>query len=63
MPVIGLSKRVTSDFATRLDYDIRFATVGLGISYQWLYLNLRTDSLNLNKAHAFGASIGARLEF
>ena len=63
MPLIGLSKRVNSDWAARLDYDVRFDTVGVGLSYRWLYVNFRTNSLSIDKASAFGGSIGARLEF
>jgi hypothetical protein len=63
LPRIGLSKRLNADWAARLDYDVRFATAGIGLSYRWLYLNLRSDSLSLNKARAFGFGLGARLDF
>jgi hypothetical protein len=63
LPRIGLSKRLNADWTARLDYDIRFATVGLGLSYRWLYLNVRSDSPNVNKARAFGFGLGARLDF
>jgi len=63
LPRIGLSKRLNADWAVRLDYDVRFATAGIGLSYRWLYLNPRSDSLSLNKARAFGLGFGARLDF
>ncbi len=63
LPRIGLAKRIGADWKTRLDYDLRFSTVGLGLSYRWLHLNLRSDALNLNKARAFGFGLGARLDF
>ena len=46
-----------------MDYDFRFSTVGLGVAYRWMYLNVRSDSLNLNKARSFGVSLGATLAF
>ncbi len=63
LPRIGLSKRIGADWTTRLDYDFRFSTVGLGVAYRWMYLNVRSDSLNLNKARSFGVSLGATLAF
>lgn len=63
LPRVGLSKHIGADWTTRLDYDFRFSTVGLGLSYRWLHLNLRSDSLNVNKARAFGFELGARLDF
>lgn len=63
LPRIGLSKRLNADWAARLDYDTHFSTVGVGMSYRWLNVNLRSDSLSLSKARAFGLGIGARLEF
>lgn len=63
LPRIGLAKRIGADWTMRLDYDFRFSTVGLGVSYRWLYLNVRSDSLSVNKAGAFGLGLGARLDF
>lgn len=63
LPRIGLSKRLNADWATQIDYDFRFSTVGLGISYRWLRVNVRSDSFSVNNARAFGFGIGARLEF
>jgi hypothetical protein len=60
---VGLAKRLGEDWTTRLDYDFHFSTVGLGVSYRWLYFNVRSDSLNANKARAFGLALGARLAF
>jgi hypothetical protein len=62
LPRIGLAKRI-GDWTTRLDYDFRFSTIGIGVAYRWLYFNMRSDSLSENKAHAFGFGLGARLEF
>jgi len=63
MPRIGLVKRFGADWTTRLDYDFRFSSVGIGLSYRWLYFNVRSDSLSTNNARAFGLGLGARLEF
>jgi hypothetical protein len=63
LPRIGLAKRLSADWTTRLDYDFRFSTVGLGLSYRWMYVNVRSDSLSVNKARAFGFGLGGRLEF
>lgn len=63
LPRMGLSKRLNANWATQIDYDFRFSTVGLGISYRWLHMNVRSDSFSVNKARAFGLGIGARLEF
>jgi hypothetical protein len=63
LPRVGMSKRFNADSAARLDYDIRFSTIGFGLSYRWLQMSLRSDSLSLNKARAFGLDIGARLDF
>ena len=63
LPRIGLSKRLNADWTARLDYETRFATLGLGLAYRWLQLSLRSDSFSLNRARAFGLGIGARLEF
>ena len=63
LPRIGLNKRFNANWAARLDYDVRFSTVGLGLSYRWLQMSLRSDSFSLNHARAFGIGIGARLDF
>ena len=63
LPRVGLAKRLGADWTTRLDYDFHFSTVGLGVSYRWLYFNVRSNSLSVNKARAFGLGLGARLEF
>ena len=63
LPRVGLSKRFGANWTTRLDYDFRFSTVGLGVSYRWLYFNIRSDSLSVNSARAFGLGLGARLAF
>jgi hypothetical protein len=63
MPRIGLSKHFNSDWAASIDYESRFQTVGVGASYRWLYVNFRTDTLQLNRAHALAGSIGAKVDF
>lgn len=63
LPRIGASKRLNADWAARLDYEFRFSSVGLGLSYRWLQMSLRSDSFSLNQARAFGLGIGAKLEF
>lgn len=63
LPRIGLHKRFNADWDARLDYETRFASVGLGLTYRWLQLSLRSDAFSLNQARAFGLGIGARLEF
>ncbi len=63
LPRIGLAKRLGADWTTRLDYDFHFSTVGLGVSYRCLYFNVRSNSLSVNKARAFGLGLGARLDF
>ena len=63
LPRMGLSKRFGADWTTRLDYDFRFSTVGIGVSYRGLYFNVRSDSLSVNRARAFGLGLGARLAF
>lgn len=63
LPRVGLAKRIGADWTARLDYDFRFSTVGLGLSYRSLYLNVRSDSPGVSKARAFGFGLGARLDF
>ena len=63
LPRIGMSRRFDADWATQMDYDFRFSTLGLGISYRALKLSLRSDALSLNRARSFGLGIGAALEF
>jgi hypothetical protein len=63
LPRIGLAKRLDAGWTARLDYDFRFSTVGVGLSYRWFYFNVRSDSLSVDKARAFGLGLGARLEF
>ena len=63
LPRISLAKRLGADWTARLDYDFHFSTVGLGVSYRWLYFNVRSDALSVNKARAFGLGLGARLDF
>jgi len=63
LPRVGLAKRLGANWMARIDYDFRFSTIGLGVSYRWFYLNARSDTLSVNKARAFGLGLGARLEF
>jgi hypothetical protein len=63
LPRAGLGRRFNDNLAARLDYDFRFATVGLGVSYRSLYLDLRSDSIHVDKARAFGLGIGMQLAF
>lgn len=62
-PRLGVRQRYGNDWATRLDYDFRFKTVGVALMHRWFYLNLQSDSLRFSQAKALGLGLGVRIEF
>ena len=63
LPQVGLVYHLNPSWKTTLDYDLRFSSVGLGIEHKWFYLNLRSDSVSLGNAKAYGLAGGVKVTF
>lgn len=57
----GLSFPLVSGWQCVVDTDFRFQTLGLGLSHQYLQVNLRTDSADLKQAKAAGLALALRI--
>lgn len=57
-PRLGLRPQWGPEWEALLDYDFRFKSVGVALSYQGFFVNIQSDALNFNKAKAFGLSFG-----
>jgi len=62
-PVLGIRNELLSGWDTRLDYDFHFRTVGVDVSHRILRFGLRSDSLSLSRARAFGLAAGISIGF
>lgn len=62
-PAIGLRKIYSPDLSARLDYDFRFATIGVDLAYRVFRIGFRTDTIKLSRAHAYGLDMGVRIGF
>jgi hypothetical protein len=62
-PVLGVRKELVSGWDARLDYEFRFRTVGFDIKRHIFFFGIRSDSLNLARARAFGLQAGIKIGF
>jgi len=62
-PQAAVGYRVNQQWRLKAEYDLRFHTLMLAIQSPWIYLGVRTDNANLDKAKAYGITGGIHLRF
>lgn len=62
-PGVGLEFATTNGITLALDYDIRFNSYGLGVTWNNLYLAARTENMNLDQSKAYGIEAGLGMKF
>lgn len=62
-PQVGIKYRIDPRWNINADYDFYFNTLGLSLQNQWFYIGLRTDSVNLARAKAYGLNAGLNIAF
>jgi len=62
-PRLGLEYGTVQGIGVKADYDVRFGTFGLGISWRGAYLAARTQSLNFDQSRGYGVSTGFLIKF
>jgi hypothetical protein len=57
-PRLGLEYTASHELGVMADYDTRFKTFGLGVTWRDAYLTARTQNLNFDKARGYGVNVG-----
>ena len=63
LPEAGLSWQAATGPRVRLSYETRFGSAGLGVRAGPIYIEVRSDRLDLNDARSVGARAGLAVEF
>lgn len=63
LPMLAGQIEVSQGWAARLDYDVRFKSLGVGLIHKFFHLGLRTDRLDLDRARSVGLNGGVKFSF
>jgi hypothetical protein len=62
-PQVGVGYALRDTWHVKVDYDLRFGTVGLSLTHPWFAVSLRTDNLNTDLAKAYGLAASISIPF
>ncbi len=60
-PQTAVGYQINQQWSVKADIDWHFNTFGLALQHSWFVIGLRTDSLDLNKAKAYGLTAGIHI--
>lgn len=62
-PQVGVGYALLDTWRVKVDYDLRFGTLGLSLAHPWFAVSLRTDNLNTDLARAYGLAASINIPF
>ena len=60
---LGVSRAISPNSRLKVDYDLRFGTVGLAFEHRRLHLSLRMDGLQIDAAKGYGVVASMNIPF